>query len=435
MDASHLVDTPLLRIACHVAGPEDGAPVFLMHGFPYDIHAYEAVAPRLAANGCRVIVPYLRGFGATRFRDAVTPRSGEQAALGADLRALMDALGIARATLAGYDWGGRAACVVAALWPERCAGLVSFNSYNLQNIAAAMVPEAPESERRLWYQYYLHSARGRNALLKDRRAFIRLLWHEWSPSWNFDEACFARSAPAWDNPDFVEVVVQSYRHRFGLVAGDPALAGIEARLATQPTISVPTITFDGADDGVRAPAPPAQHAARFTGPRDHRVVPGVGHNMPQEAPAVFADAVMELIEAARRPRGNVQPASHEGFSVRYLNGYVEVRAEPGFELNLDSSFKSWQAGVELCRVHKVNRVLVTGPMRRNMTSIDALTSGGQALAEGLYGARLALCWDGFEPDELSTLFVAAIAARGVIARHFRDVDEAVRWLKSPQPRA
>lgn len=302
MDAPHLVETPLLRIACHLAGPEDGPPVFLMHGFPYDIHAYEAVAPDLAARGCRVVVPFLRGFGTTRFRDAATPRSGEQAALGADLRALMDALGIARATLAGYDWGGRAACVVAALWPERCAGLVSFNSYNVQNIAAAMSPEAPENERRLWYQYYLHSARGRNALLKDRRAFIHLLWQEWSPTWAFDEATFERSAPAWDNPDFVEVVVQSYRHRFGLAPGDPALVGIEARLAAQPPISVPTITFDGADDGVRTPAAPAQHAARFTGGREHRVVPGVGHNMPQEAPGVFADAVMELLDPAARAR-------------------------------------------------------------------------------------------------------------------------------------
>ena len=269
-----------------------------MHGFPYDVHAYADVAPRLAARGCRVFVPALRGFGATRFRDAATPRSGEQAALGADLRALMDALGIARATLAGYDWGGRAACVVAALWPERCAGLVSFNSYNIQNIATAMRPASPADERRLWYQYYLHSERGRKALEQDRRGFIRLLWREWSPRWDFDDATFERSAAAWDNPDFVDVVVHSYRHRFGLVPGDPALADIERRLAAQPSIGAPSITFDGSDDGVRAPAPAAQHAARFTGRRTHRVVPAVGHNLPQEAPDVFAQAVLELIDAA-----------------------------------------------------------------------------------------------------------------------------------------
>ena len=286
-----------LEIAYFEAGPADGPPVFLMHGFPYDIHSYAEVAPALAGAGCRVVVPYLRGFGPTRFLSDGTPRSGEQAALGADLLALMDALAIPRAVLAGYDWGGRAACVVAALWPERCAGLVSFNSYNIQDIARSMEPDAPRNEHRLWYQYYFHSERGRAGLAKDRRAVTRLLWELWSPSWNFDEETFERSAAAFDNPDFVDVVIQSYRHRFGLVPGDPAYAGIERRLAAQPAISVPTISFDGADDGVRPPADASAHAHRFAGPRSHRVVPGVGHNMPQESPRVFAEAVLELIPA------------------------------------------------------------------------------------------------------------------------------------------
>ncbi len=293
------VPAGVLDIAYQEWGPADGPPVFLTHGFPYDIHAYAEVAPILADAGCRVIVPYLRGFGPTRFLRDDTPRSGEQAALGADLLALMDALAIPRAVLAGYDWGGRAACVVAALWPERCAGLVSFNSYNIQDIARAMEPDTPDNEHRLWYQYYFHSERGRAGLAKDRRGVTRLLWQLGSPTWAFDDQTFERSAAAFDNPDFVDVVIQSYRHRFGLVPGDPACAGIERRLAAQPAIAVPAITFDGADDGVRPPADASAHAHRFTGARSHRVVPGVGHNMPQEVPRVFADAVLELVPALR----------------------------------------------------------------------------------------------------------------------------------------
>ncbi|HSH91225.1 MAG TPA: alpha/beta hydrolase [Ramlibacter sp.] len=296
MDLHH-INAGVLDIAYHETGPADGPPVFLMHGFPYDIHSYAEVAPMLAAAGCRVIVPYLRGFGATRFLDAGTPRSGEQAALGADLLALMDALAIERAVLAGYDWGGRAACVVAALWPERCNGLVSFNSFNIQDIARSMEPDAPENEHRLWYQYYFHSERGRAGLARDRRAVTKLLWQLWSPTWKFDDATFERTAAAFDNPDFVDVVIQSYRHRFALAPGDPAYAAIEKRLAAQPTISVPAITFDGADDGVRPPADASAHAHRFSGKRSHRVVSGVGHNMPQEVPQVFADAVLKLVRA------------------------------------------------------------------------------------------------------------------------------------------
>ena len=290
------IQAGVLDVALYETGPVDGSPVFLMHGFPYDIHAYVEVAPLLAARGCRVIVPYLRGFGLTRFLSDATPRSGEQAALGADLLALMDALAIPRAVLAGYDWGGRAACVVAALWPERCAGLVSLNSYNIQNIAMAMTPDTPKNEYSLWYQYYFHNERGRAGLAADRRGICGLLWKLWSPTWPFDDATFERSAAAFDNPDFVDVVIQSYRHRFGLVAGDPELLDIERRLAAQPAITVPSITFDGTSDGVRPPAPAAQHAHHFTGPRSHRIVPDVGHNMPQEVPQVFAEAVFELVQ-------------------------------------------------------------------------------------------------------------------------------------------
>lgn len=289
----------VLEIAYFEAGPADGPPVFLMHGFPYDIHSYVDVAPELAAQGCRVIVPYLRGYGPTRFLRDDTPRSGEQAALGADLLALMDALGVPRAVLAGYDWGGRACCVVAALWPARCAGLVSLNSYNLFDHARALEPITPRGEHSLWYQYYFHSERGRAGLEQDRRGIARLLWELWSPTWRFDDATFERSAQAFDNPDFVDVVIHSYRHRFNLVRGDPAYADIERRLAAQPVITVPAITFDGADDGVRPPARAEVQAARFTR-REHRIVPGAGHNLPQEQPHEYVRAVMELVRAAAR---------------------------------------------------------------------------------------------------------------------------------------
>jgi len=299
MEPLRRIEAGVLEIAYHESGPADGPPVLLMHGFPYDIHTYAEVAPLLAAEGCRTIVPYMRGYGGTRFLSTDTPRSGEQAAFGADLLALLDALEIDRAVLAGYDWGGRAACVVAALWPERCAGLVSLNSYNIQNIARAMEPDTPENEHSLWYQYYFHSERGRAGLQKDRKAIARLLWKLWSPTWRFDDATFERSAAAFDHPDFVEVVIHSYRHRFGLVTGDPAYADIDRQLAAQPVIRVPAITFDGIDDGVRPPADASAHAHRFSGPRSHRLVPGAGHNLPQEAPSTFADAVLEFVPALR----------------------------------------------------------------------------------------------------------------------------------------
>ncbi len=293
------IEAGVLDVTYFETGPADGMPVVLMHGFPYDIHAYADVAPLLAGAGCRVIVPYMRGYGDTRFLKDDTMRSGQQAAFGADLLALLDALQIPKAVLAGYDWGGRACCIVAALWPERCAGLVSLDSYNIQNIAAWGQPIAPQNELRLWYQYYFHTERGRAGLNQNRRELCRLLWQLWSPSWGFTDGDFDRSAAAWDNSDFVDVALHSYRHRYKLVAGDPSYEDIERRLAGQPPITVPTITFDGADDGVMPLGGSAHHARHFTGPHQHRVVAGAGHNLPQEKPVVFAEAVLELLAQQR----------------------------------------------------------------------------------------------------------------------------------------
>jgi pimeloyl-ACP methyl ester carboxylesterase len=291
------VEAGMLNIAYYEAGPADGPVVMLMHGFPYDIHSYVDVAPMLARQGCRVIVPYLRGYGQTRFLDKTDPRSGEQAAIGADLMELMDKLNIHRAVLAGYDWGGRAACVVAALWPERCTGLVSVNGYLIQDIARAMVPVPPEREAPLWYQYYFQLERGRAGLAANRREIAKLLWKQWSPNWQFDDACFERTAIAHDNPDYVDVVIHSYRHRFGLADGESQYAAMRRGLAALPPITVPTITLDGAGDGVAPATDGSASASKFTDRRAHRVVPRAGHNLPQEAPEAFAAAVMELIKA------------------------------------------------------------------------------------------------------------------------------------------
>ncbi len=291
------VDAGVLNIAYYEAGPDDGPVVMLMHGFPYDIHAYVDVAPQLAAQGCRVIVPYLRGYGPTRFLDKATPRSGEQAAMGADMMALMDALDIKRAVFAGYDWGGRAACVGAALWPERCIGLVCVNGYLIQDIAKAMVPARPDREVPLWYQYYFQVERGRAGLAANLRGIAKILWEQWSPNWDFDDACFERTAVAYDNPDYVDVVIHSYRHRFGLADGDPQYADIERKLAAQPPITVPAITLDGEEDGVALATDGNASAPKFSRRRTHRVVSRAGHNLPQEAPEAFAAAVMELIKA------------------------------------------------------------------------------------------------------------------------------------------
>ena len=290
------VDAGVLNVACYEAGPASGPAVILLHGFPYDIHSYVDVAPQLAAQGVRVIVPYLRGFGATRFRDPAALRSGEQAALGADVIALMDAIEIPRAILAGHNWGGRAACVAAALWPDRCAGLVTVNSYLIQDLRLAMLPVNPEFEAALWYEYYFQLERGRAGLAANRRWLARLLWEQWSPDWDFDDATFDRTAAAHDNPDYVDVVIHSYRHRFGLAAGDLQYAELQRRLATLPPITVPSITLDGDADGVLAASDGSASAAKFTGHRIHRIVPGAGHNVPQEAPEAFAAAVMEVLQ-------------------------------------------------------------------------------------------------------------------------------------------
>jgi pimeloyl-ACP methyl ester carboxylesterase len=268
--------------------------VLLLHGFPYDARAYDEVVPLLVSAGRRVIVPYLRGYGGTRFRSPDTPRSGQQAVLAHDLLDLMDALSVSRAVLAGYDWGGRAACIVAALWPERVAGLVSGVGYNIQDIAASSRPQSPQNEFRFWYQYYFHSERGRAGLTQNRREFCKLLWRLWSPNWRFDDATYVRTAASFDNPDFVDVVIHSYRHRFALVPGDPAVEATERRLATQPKITVPAIAIDGAGDGVMATGGSEKHASFFAGRYQRRVVPLVGHNLPQEAPAEFADAVLSV---------------------------------------------------------------------------------------------------------------------------------------------
>ena len=284
----------VLEVAYEEHGPADGTPVFLLHGFPYDVHAYDEVAARLAGAGCRVFVPWLRGYGPTRFLADHTPRSGQQAVLAHDLLALMDALGVGQALLAGYDWGGRAACIVAALWPGRVRGLVTGNGYNIQDIAGSAVPHAAVEEHRYWYQWYFHGERGRAGLTRNRDDICRLLWSLWSPNWHFDDATYARSAVSFRNPDFVEVVIHSYRHRFGLVPGDPAVEASERLLAAQPVIGVPSIAIDGEADGVMPLAGCAGHERHFTGAYQRRVIPRVGHNLPQEAPAEFAEALLAL---------------------------------------------------------------------------------------------------------------------------------------------
>jgi len=291
------IRTNTLEIAYEESGPETGIPVLLMHGFPYDPRAYDDVTPPLAAAGYRAIVPYLRGYGPTRFLSAQTPRSGQQAALGRDLLDLMDALRLPNAALVGYDWGGRAACVVAALWPERVRCLVSANGYTIQDIAASAMPATPEQEHRLWYQYYFHTERGRAGLQANRHDFCKLLWHLWSPNWKFDDATYDRTARSFDNADFVDVVIQSYRHRYGYAPGDPALEPVEKLLATQPKIRVPTIVLQGEGDGVNTPAAPAALARFFTGRFQRRMIPVIGHNVPQEAPVVTAAAIIELLKA------------------------------------------------------------------------------------------------------------------------------------------
>jgi len=287
------IRTPVLEVACEISGAPGASPVVLLHGFPYDPRCFDAVVPILLAKGLRAIVPYVRGFGATRFRAPETMRSGQQGAIGQDLLELLDALGIERALLAGFDWGARAACVVAALWPERVSGLVTNCGYQIQDIPNAGAPGDPEQERRYWYQYYFNTERGRAGLDANRRELCALLWKLWSPTCAFDATAYARTAESFECPDFVDVSVHSYRHRYGYAAGDPRYDEVEGRLARLPKITVPTIAPHGEFDDVIPAHTSSGHAKHFTGRYERRLLP-VGHNPPQEAPAAFAQAILDL---------------------------------------------------------------------------------------------------------------------------------------------
>ncbi|WP_064747292.1 alpha/beta fold hydrolase [Lysobacter antibioticus] len=288
------IDAGVLRVSYAELGPRHGPPVLLLHGWPYDIHTYAEVAPRLAERGYRVIVPYLRGYGPTAFLSADTPRNGQQAALAADAIALLDALGIESAIVGGCDWGARTAGILAALWPQRCRGLVSVSGYLIGSQQANQAPLPPKAELQWWYQFYFATERGELGYAQNRREFSRLIWALASPQWRFDEATFERSAAAFDNPDHVAVVIHNYRWRLGLAQGEPKFDELEARLAKAPTIAVPTMTLEGDANG--APHPPAAaYARKFTGPYAHRELQGgIGHNLPQEAPEAFAQAIIDV---------------------------------------------------------------------------------------------------------------------------------------------
>jgi pimeloyl-ACP methyl ester carboxylesterase len=282
-----------LNIGYAEAGPADGAPVILLHGWPYDIHSYAEVAPLLAARGFRVIVPYLRGYGSTRFLSDATLRNGQQAVLAVDVIALMDALGVAKAIVAGYDWGARTANIVAALWPQRVKAMVSVSGYLIGNRETNRMPLPPKAELEWWYQFYFATERGRAGYDKYRRDFARLIWRTASPGWHFDDATFARSAAAFDNPDHVAIVIHNYRWRLGLAEGEGKYDDLEKKLATGPTIAVPTITLEGDANGAPHPEP-ASYAGKFTGRYAHRLIKEAGHNLPQEAPQAFVAAVVEV---------------------------------------------------------------------------------------------------------------------------------------------
>ena len=295
-----LVSTPALDIAYEEQGPADGQPVLLLHGFPYDVRCFDGVASRLAEAGLRTVTPYLRGFGPTRLREHDAVKSGEQAALAHDLLELVERLGLEHPILAGFDWGGRGACAAAALWPTRFASLLTIGGYSIYNIEAALNPAPPEVEHVLWYQYYFHGERGRRGLETDRRAICRLLWSLWSPLKPLDVEAFEQTAPSFDNPDFVEVTLHSYRHRFGLAAGDPAFAALQARLAALPPVPIPTIVLHGTSGPLAAPV--QANTDLLPQLLSWRLVEGAGHNMPHEAPAAVAAAIMELHEHQSGPR-------------------------------------------------------------------------------------------------------------------------------------
>ncbi|WNL44409.1 alpha/beta hydrolase [Dyella sp. BiH032] len=284
----------VLDVAYAEDGPANGKPVLLLHGWPYDIHAFVEVAPILAAAGYRVIVPYLRGYGDTRFVDAGTPRNGQQAALAADGLALLDALKIDRAIIAGFDWGARTADIMAALWPERCEALVSVSGYLIGSQALNRNPLPPKAEQQWWYQFYFATERGAAGYAKHTHDFARLIWETASPKWAFDDATFARSAAALDNPNHVAITLHNYRWRLGLAEGEAKYDALEEQLAGLPSIGVPAITLEGDANG--APHPdPAAYAKRFTGKYEHRLIAGgIGHNLPQEAPRAFAQAVIDV---------------------------------------------------------------------------------------------------------------------------------------------
>jgi pimeloyl-ACP methyl ester carboxylesterase len=288
------IDAGVLNVGYAEDGPADGPPVILLHGWPYDIHSYVDVAPLLAPAGYRVIVPYLRGYGSTRFRSSVTFRNGQQSAVAADIIALMDALKIEKAILAGYDWGARTADIIAALWPERCKALVSVSGYLIGSPEANEMPLPPKAELEWWYQYYFATERGRAGYDKYRHDFAKLIWQLASPKWDFDDATFDRSAASFDNPDHVSIAVHNYRWRLGLAEGESKYDDLERRLAEAPVINVPTITLEGDANG--APHPDAtSYAKKFSGKYTHRLIEGgIGHNLPQEAPQAFAQAVVDV---------------------------------------------------------------------------------------------------------------------------------------------
>ena len=286
--------TDKLNISYFEIGHKNSIPVFLMHGFPYDIYAYKNVVEILKKHDLRIIVPYLRGFGPTKFLNKSLLRSGEQAALGKDLIDLMDGLNIKKAILAGYDWGGRAACIVAALYPQRCIGLISCNGYNIQNIKIdSITPDKPENEKNYWYQYFFHTKRGFNSLTKNRNDLIKFLWKTWSPTWKFSKKDFELSQESFQNPDFVDVVIHSYKHRYGLVDGDKSYSNIENKLSLTPKIKVPTITIDGLMNGVREPKR-EKNIKKFTNLIKHKLLKNVGHNVPQESPLIFSNLILEI---------------------------------------------------------------------------------------------------------------------------------------------
>ena len=288
------VDAGRLNVGYAEAGPADGRAVILLHGWPYDIHSYADVTPALASVGYRVIVPFVRGYGTTRFLSDGTPRNGQQAALAADVIALMDALEIENAILAGFDWGARSANVIAAVWPERCKALVSVSGYLIGSQAASKAPLPPRAELAWWYQWYFATDRGQAGYGKYRREFSKLIWQLASPKWAFDDATFARSAAAFDNPDHLAIVIHNYRWRIGLAAGEPQYDDLERQLAEFPAIAVPTITLEGDANGAPHPEPSA-YAGKFSGKYEHRTIPGgVGHNLPQEAPQAFAQAIVNV---------------------------------------------------------------------------------------------------------------------------------------------